>query len=648
MTQGQDIKSNFWRSVEQRIQIEWVLVTAVMLALTAVLSYCGSTLGLARFDRTFYDRVVTASAQHADASDIVIVAIDENSIAELGYWPWRRAVHARLIDRLRSARVVAFDIIFSDANPAYPDDDDALARAIARNGKVVLPTVVQHGGRGMTLPLTQLARRAAGLGYINIYPDEDGVVRSVTLRQTVSTIGAPTDHFLLAILAVAKTLQAPSPSVGQESLIPFGRLPNRFVVHPYARVLDGTVPESALRDKYVLVGSWTTGMGDMFATPLSGTSTGTPGIEILANGLQAAIADEWIRTPNRWVSVLWACLPVLLACLAFRRLSPRWSFVAATLVLILSFAGACALLRFFNVWIPFSATLIGVVLSLPLWIWRSQEASLQHIDAELDALKRDSSDFGNTFTAAGSKDALPSARVTQLHSAVLQLREVSVRREETLRFLSHDMRAPQNSILALTHLQRDTKTAIDPDDFLQQLDSYAYKTLALADGFVHLARASAIQIVFQTVQLVDLIEEALDQFWSQARVRNIELRFCSHPHQAEALGDASLLLRAISNLVDNALKYSPSDTVVECKLVKTRGFWRISVHDQGCGFTAEQASTLFEPFMRVDNQRDGSAPGVGLGLAFVSTVIERHGGSVYAISDDAGGAEVTLLLPVID
>src|SRR3546814_16127543 len=88
-------------------------------------------------------------------------------------------------------------------------------------------------------------------------------------------------------------------------------------------------------------------------------------------------------------------------------------------------------------------------------------------------------------------DVYVPARVTQLQGAIAQLRQAHQKRDETLRFLSHEMRAPQNSILALTQLQQQTQTALPQKEFLQRIDSYADRTLSMVDGFVQLARAEA-------------------------------------------------------------------------------------------------------------------------------------------------------------
>src|SRR5690606_38681673 len=146
-------------------------------------------------------------------------------------------------------------------------------------------------------------------------------------------------------------------------------------------------------------------------------------------------------------------------------------------------------------------------------------------------------------------------------------RHAHQKRDETLRFLSHDMRAPQNSILALTQLQQKSDTAIPQAEFLQRIDTYTNKTLELVDGFVQLARAEAAPLSRQRIDLVDLLSQCCDDFWAQAKRRNMQIQFDTSPDHAWISGDRALLQRACNNLLDNALKYSGDHTVVTCRII---------------------------------------------------------------------------------
>ncbi|MBP6020898.1 MAG: CHASE2 domain-containing protein [Burkholderiaceae bacterium] len=631
------------------MQTEWLLVTATLLALTIALSYLASTTDLARLDHTFYDRVLSATMQEAADPDIVIIAIDDGSINQVGYWPWRRSIHAQLLDRLTQAKVVGMDVVFNEVNPAYPQDDATLALAIRQNGRVVLPLMLATHDHSVLEPLPILAQVAAATGYINVYPDTDGIIRSLRLQQT--TPGQQLQHLTLAMLQVAGQSTSPhylSPAAAENSLIPYAGTTGHFTIYPYASVLSGEIPPEQFRNKYVLVGSWGSGLGDTFPTPVSQAGIPMAGVEILANGLQASLHQRWIVTPQPWQAALLACIPVLLACLALRRLSPRQSLLLILLILILTLVNSALLMRYALLWMPVTASLVGVVLAYPVWSWRSQEGSLQHIDRELKALDQQ----GRLLTGydphnqPSRRDNSLPARVTQLHLALNQLRLAQKYRNETLRFLSHDMRAPQNSILALTELQKQPDSALPERELLEHVNLYARRTLGLVDGFVQLARAEAATIASNPLDLVDLIEQCCDEFWAQAKQRHIGISFTDRPDEAWIIGDAALLTRVWYNLIDNALKYSPDHTDISCHLYQENGMWIALIQDQGRGISEQQRDTLFAAFTRLEEDTPNNPSGVGLGLAFVKTVIERHQGKISVQARADRGSSFIIQLPL--
>jgi len=637
--------TDFWGNLERRINIEWLAATAAMLMLTMGLSYFSAPMGLTRLDYAFYDQTLASAAPQRQRDDIVVIAIDDNSIEQIGYWPWRRALHARLLERLGQARVVGFDLVLSDLNPAYPQDDALLARAIAQHGKVVLPLVVDNERRQALPPQPPLARAAAALGFINIYPDGDGVIRSLVLRQHL-TSGRDVDHFIVAMLATAGEATPAPPE--KPLLIPYAHPSSPFVSYPYKQVLDGAVPASAFKDKYVLVGSWASGLGDAFPTPLSRQGEAMAGVEILANGLHSALLGQWIVTPSRWQAAALACLPVLLACIALRRLSPRRSFLATLGVLLLIAAASWLLMRYAQAWMPITASIIGVALAYPLWSWRSQEAALQHIDRELDSLNRERLALGDDISAvahAVNDDSLP-ARITQLQNTIALLRHAHGRREDTLRFLSHDMRAPQSSILALTQLQSHDH-ALSQDELLERINQHAHRTLDLVDSFVQLTRAEAAKINRRRLDLVDLITQSCDDLWAQATQSDITVVFDEHPDQAWTEGDPAMLRRAWCNLLDNAIKYSAPHTTVTCRVQRDGPFWLAAITDQGRGIASRNQHELFRPFSRIRDEGQGHPSGAGLGLAFVKTVINRHGGSIELESEENRGTTFFIRLPAV-
>jgi CHASE2 domain-containing sensor protein len=111
---------------------EWLLTGTVATALVLALLLSSAT---SQLDRALYDGVLRLGGQPTP-DDIIIVAIDDQSLEALGPWPWSRSVHARLLDRLAAAkpRVIAYDVLFLD--PSAPSEDAALGRAVAAAGVV--------------------------------------------------------------------------------------------------------------------------------------------------------------------------------------------------------------------------------------------------------------------------------------------------------------------------------------------------------------------------------------------------------------------------------------------------------------------------------------------------------------------------------
>jgi CHASE2 domain-containing sensor protein/signal transduction histidine kinase len=235
----------------------------------------------------------------------------------------------------------------------------------------------------------------------------------------------------------------------------------------------------------------------------------------------------------------------------------------------------------------------------------------------------------------------PSAWILRLTN-ITELKAASAQREQIIQLLSHDMRAPQSSILAL--LETTPGSAI-PQDLKQRLAGYARRTLALAGNFVHLARAGSNALSFQVVDLADVLIEAADELWPLAKRAGIRIDVETDGREHLVLGERDLLTRALVNLLDNAVKYSPAGSRVACTLARgRRGAAVVTVADQGSGMSADQVRRLFQPFQRFATGA-GAPGGVGLGLSLVAQVVARHQGTITCRSAPGEGAAFTVSLP---
>ncbi|WP_213982698.1 CHASE2 domain-containing protein, partial [Sphingomonas sp. dw_22] len=165
----------------RRIFIEWL---AVALLATAGIALTVWTDLFRRADNLVYDRLVWLERQPA-RDDIIVVAIDDESVHRIGGFPWPRSVHARLLDRLQAAgpRAILYDVLFVDPSP----QDGALARAAAA-ARPIVPLYMEVPGRdgeAVTVVEPVAPLRAAGglVGHAKLSPDEDGIGRRVYLAE---------------------------------------------------------------------------------------------------------------------------------------------------------------------------------------------------------------------------------------------------------------------------------------------------------------------------------------------------------------------------------------------------------------------------------------------------------------------------------
>ncbi|CAG9273888.1 CHASE2 domain-containing protein [Paraburkholderia unamae] len=237
--------------------------------------------------------------------------------------------------------------------------------------------------------------------------------------------------------------------------------------------------------------------------------------------------------------------------------------------------------------------------------------------------------------------------VTELHDAERQ-------REDALRLLSHDMRSPQASIVALVETERERGTlASEPvRGVMERIERYARRSLTLADDFVQLARAESQVYALEPTSLAELMIDASDEVWPQARAKRIQIDTAFEGEQMGWINaDRSLMTRALVNVLNNAVKYSPPDTRIVCKIAlddETPPHVICSIQDQGYGITHEDQAKLFEPFRRFHAGQRPEVSGAGLGMAFVKTVVTRHGGEVHVESEPDKGTKLTMTLPAFD
>lgn len=380
----------------RRMLIEWWAVLAV-----ATLAIVGISLVSppVRADNLVYDLVLRLNPPPA-GQRVLIVAIDNQSQAEIGRWPWNREVHARLIDQLdrAGAEAIGYDVLFPE--PAAPAADDALAAALARSGKVVLASYIEvpgpNGAPALRVPpAPALAAAARASGHVTTRPDRDGVVRGIDILS--DTEGRRDRHMSESLAALVQgdmsLLSAPAPApdapvyARSRNLIPFAGPSGSYPQLSFVDVLEGRVPAEVIRGRIILVGATAAGMGDRFSTPMSGTLETMAGVELHANYVDSLLSDRMIRPVTGVVWLFYSLLPVWALMMSLLFLGPRinlWLGIALALAVFLVTTVALAV---FRIWLPPALALIAIGLIYPLWGWRRLDIASRYMVAELRELR---------------------------------------------------------------------------------------------------------------------------------------------------------------------------------------------------------------------------------------------------------------------
>lgn len=742
-----------------RLAGEWL---AIGMIATAVVIGALLWRGTSSFDNLIYDRVSAASRPPADRQ-ILLVNIDDPSLAALGKWPWDRNLHAELIEKLQTKkpRSIAFDILLSERGNAAADARLAASLAVGP-APVFMPlhfNAPGSNGRAYDTvpPAAPFAGTASGLGHVNIVFDDDGILRRGALCFQPEAQGDRWPHLMELVYGGAQggPSAAAQRDIGcnAELLIPFSPA-GAFAEISYADLLAGEIPDEMIAGKDVIIGATAAGMGDNFPTP-NGEGGLLSGIEVMANMMGAIRRDDFITPlPLAWVAAL-SLLPLWLLLIGLLRWRPRVVMLMslATLGMIVTLSTAL-LAR--NIWFPPGAALLGVLLVYPLWGWRRLQAMSDFMTTELRALENEgevspiplphstATDLvGRQSEAlAGAIDHMrdlrrfvadtladlpdpmfvtdPDGKVTltndlfderlgcdvadmprstaldlmvadeqralvdrylehphdaasppefvrfvsrqdrtfvmrrsevrgdsdALHGHIHYLTDITdlaraeAEREQILQLLSHDMRAPQSTIIAL--LEGEVTA-----DAKRRIEQNARRTMQLAQDFVEMARMGETAFAGEEVLLADLVREAADGLWPLAHERGITFAFDDTSEAAFVLAEPDSLQRAICNLIDNAIKFSPDNGVIHISLTHSdaKPTITVTISDQGNGIADHILPNLFTRFA-TGGEYQGRAKGTGLGLHFVQAVIERHNGSIDAENDPAGGACFRFELPV--
>ncbi len=353
-------------------------------------------LPLERIETLFYDIRYQLRGRTLPPTNIAIVGIDDRSLEKIGRWPWDRAKLASLVDSLKAmgAKVIMLDIILSEPSKS----DRVLARSIQKAGNVMLPVVFDFKGefkkvqddilfdnafpmvrkadylkifppisaKSVLMPLKEFSQHAKALGYINMFPDNDGVLRREVLALEYS--GEMYPSITLHVLRHYLGLPVESMILNATDSIQLGNnvIPtdfwSRMLIHyygpdrtfPYISVVDifeRKVKREEIKDKIVLVGATAVGIYDLRVTP---TSPAMPGIEKHATVIGSMLRQDFITQVPNYVNVLMVLVAGILFTLLIVRMKAVFGAILAAIFIVVIFITGYYLFFWHKLWIDLS------------------------------------------------------------------------------------------------------------------------------------------------------------------------------------------------------------------------------------------------------------------------------------------------------
>jgi adenylate cyclase len=317
----------------RRLTVLLLLAAAVGAVGLGIAGY--ATDALRRADLSTVDWRFHIRGTQEPPADVVLVAIDDASIGTVDQWPFRRGLHARVIDRLAAAgaKVIAYDVQFTEPSDD-PRQDDRLIRAVRRAGNVVLATTeVDDRGR------TRIFGGGDGLAFSRGIPSSAQVANdpgAIVRRTYLSDHGL--DAFPVAAARAYRDGDLTLPERGDQ-WIDFPGPGGTIATIPFARVLAGTFDPAAVRGKIVVVGATSSSLQDLHTTSTTGLEK-MSGPEIQADATQTVLDGFPLQPAPGWLDVALIVLLGAAAPLLATRLRLRWTLAITAVLAALAALGA--------------------------------------------------------------------------------------------------------------------------------------------------------------------------------------------------------------------------------------------------------------------------------------------------------------------
>ena len=589
---------------------------------------------LASFESILYDLKVRWDFGIKPASEIVIVTLDEESDDYLGdVYPYTYATHSRFLEKLLKSEPKIIDYFVK--MPDVLDDEDVYFTTFKeklrsfqnKGGNLNFATEIDEV-KGEQLPpvaLRDFNYNLAQLNVDNFVFSKDDVVR----RAIFNVSGEESLHLATAnqyrltinknVLNVPEVIGAYYNDEADANFVLF-RYPSspvysefKYKTIPFHRVLVGNYSPEIFKNKIVLIGpNYISQSDNFYLTPFNLEEYKAPKLIVHASIIDSFIQNKTIKMLPRYISNIMAFIVAIVLSILISKLKPKDGLIITLLVLASIIIISYLLFVFMGLWLYTAHLVVTVFVVYYIWI---------------------------PFRAIGEYQ-----RRYAIQEETKLLKQVEKLKQNFLSLMSHDLKTPVAKIAGVAD-NLYTQNSNNPDireksqliiDSTKDLNKFISSILDLTK-----IESSNFGLNKTSKDINSLIENVIKDLNFSANQKRVQIKKQLAPlHPIEI--DITLMTRVISNLVENAIKYSGPDTVVGVNTWDDEKWVYIEIKDNGAGIPAEELSNIFEKFYRIKNDANHSIKGTGLGLYLVKYFVELHGGVISV--DSIAGIETKFLV----
>jgi signal transduction histidine kinase len=539
----------------------------------------------------------------------VVLAFDEDALRQIGGMRNVRRTLAETLLRVQREKpaVVAIDIVLPDSGD--PAETAALEKALASTPDLILGSGVLPGGKQWEDPDPAFRKQAEAIGHVHAAPDPVSrklplevvanrdrrwamALEAFRLREGGGPIEESPDT-----LAVGTTSIPARRETGRAMYILYAPgIPQISVVDPQLQQLRGKVvfigvtAQSAARDRLM------TPMGDMMS-----------GVEMHAQAYETLSRDRFL-TPAPLSSVALICLLLTVAAGAIFAFLSGWpAYLCAAVLLILAHAA------------PHVAFANGSVFPYLAPVWAA---------------------WLSVFAAAAWQYFVVRRQLRKSESD-------KARYQEAIHFVTHEMRSPLTAIQGSSELMgRYNLNDSKRKQMAEMINAESKRLARMIQTFLDIERLTdgQMEIRNEVFEANGVVAQCLERARPLAERKQIDLRV-DGMEPITMRGDRELMEYAVYNLLTNAVKYSPAETVVTVAASRDRQNLRLSVRDQGIGMDEKELRSIFQKFYRTKKAEASEEVGTGIGLSIVEQIVSHHGGRMEVTSTPGKGSCFTMVLP---